>query len=572
VRPAASWGDDDFSLGKGQAIRPAQKARIPREAINARVFPALLEVIAAGGDVRLARETLTATAKASGEGDQCGVRVSLHHHLEKNDQIEMKRAAALCLGVLGRDEAISLTLVPLLRDGEAGRALVGGAEPVDPGLRGFAAYGMALVGASTDSVRTRREAVRALAEVIDDREADDELRAAAILALGFVPLPIEGPPELEPGAVDFDLSGQIAFVLARYLDGGEATVVRSHAASTLGRLVASERYRLPFEVTQPVMDVLISTLEPERRQPHPVKESAILGLGLMGHAGNEMAKDWVHYTLRKAFWTGGPLERRYSLIAMGQVAARPGVNSEEPYQATKPLRGILLHHMTKGRRDLRSWSAMGLGLLGYGLRQRGIEPDPEIDLAIRTAIVNNWKSDDLGAYAIAAGLRGDMEAVEPLLDRLRRARDPGAKAHVAVALGMLRDPRAIEPLREVLTGKRVHPGLLAEAGLALGLIGDASEAPALIERLGTSEDPALRSALATALGALGDEASIRALTELLCDDSADPEVRTAAVIALGRLCDEAQVPWRTRLIRGTNYHACPETLTNPGRTGAVDLH
>ncbi|MBT2435028.1 HEAT repeat domain-containing protein, partial [Streptomyces sp. ISL-22] len=68
----------------------------------------------------------------------------------------------------------------------------------------------------------------------------------------------------------------------------------------------------------------------------------------------------------------------------------------------------------------------------------------------------------------------------------------------------------------------------------------AQSLPLLVDTLGTETNPAVRGAVATALGRLADAAALPALQAALADDAA--EVRGSAATALGRLADASAVP------------------------------
>jgi HEAT repeat protein len=573
VLARTSRGGDDFFLGAGQRDRPRE--RVAARVVDGQVLPALMTAIASGGDLTLTRDTILAAAKASAARNPMGFDVSLRHFLAKNPDIQIKRGAAVSLGVLNRERAVEYELLPILRDDSSGRRTCA-QDPVDPSLRCFAAYGLALLAGQSGDDPTRLAAARGLAEVAGDAEAPDDVRASAFFALGFVPLGVDGTVRKEePAELKVplrDLGEQVEFVLRHFLDGKLDTVVRAQAAGALGRLLAYGQAGLPDSLRVTVIDVLARARMRDRRQPHPVRENAVLALTMIGDADGDLADQWVHYSLRKSFWTGGPLEKRFALIGMGQVAAKPGRGEGEAFAATGLLRGILLHHMSVGRRETRTWAALGLGLLGHGLRTHGQTPDPEVDLALRAAIHNHRKGENLGAYALAAGLRRDAGAVQPLLDQLTRTRDPEARAYIALALGMIGDSDGKPALRTLLLDEEEAMVTRSEAGLALGLLGDSEVIGALVTLFKAEEaTPDSRLAAATALGLVGDDRALLLLADVFRDGKAPTGLRRVIAMGLGRLCDPAPLPWRAVLSEGTDYNGAPATLTNPEGTGVLDL-
>jgi HEAT repeat protein len=119
-------------------------------------------------------------------------------------------------------------------------------------------------------------------------------------------------------------------------------------------------------------------------------------------------------------------------------------------------------------------------------------------------------------------------AVVPLL-RALSDRDPLARSHAALALGLIKDMRAAEPLANAL--KDADGTVRENAVLALWQIGGERAAGALIEAL-QDEDRLLRFRAARALEAIGDERAVESLVEIA---QTDDYVRPAAAKALARI-------------------------------------
>jgi cyclophilin family peptidyl-prolyl cis-trans isomerase/HEAT repeat protein len=129
--------------------------------------------------------------------------------------------------------------------------------------------------------------------------------------------------------------------------------------------------------------------------------------------------------------------------------------------------------------------------------------------------------------------------------RLEDARDSGSgrlktllghdaarvRARAALALGRIGDPASAAPLREALRDE--DPAVRRDAALALGLLGDEEAEPVLLRRLALDRGVAERAADLAALGRVGGERSLPALTFSLTEPEA--EVRAAAALALAAL-------------------------------------
>lgn len=107
-----------------------------------------------------------------------------------------------------------------------------------------------------------------------------------------------------------------------------------------------------------------------------------------------------------------------------------------------------------------------------------------------------------------------------VIDRIVKVLKYGSmseKPDAAIALGMIGDPRAIEPLFEYLKySKNDH--LRTEIVKALGRIGDKKATPALIEALLNDSYRHTRCEAAKALGEIGDKRAIPALEKALKDE------------------------------------------------------
>ena len=97
--------------------------------------------------------------------------------------------------------------------------------------------------------------------------------------------------------------------------------------------------------------------------------------------------------------------------------------------------------------------------------------------------------------------------------RLLKDGDPDVVLQAVLILDHLRDPRALEPLRGVLT--HPDPNVIQAAILAIGRLGNARSIPDLLPFL--AADPWLQMAAVQALGDLRSPVAIKPLTELLTD-------------------------------------------------------
>ncbi|MCX7690056.1 HEAT repeat domain-containing protein [Thermoflexus sp.] len=125
-----------------------------------------------------------------------------------------------------------------------------------------------------------------------------------------------------------------------------------------------------------------------------------------------------------------------------------------------------------------------------------------------------------------------------------------------VALGLLRDRRAIPLLIRILKNPQAHPSLRALVPDALAAIGEGgvvSELLTLLRDRGT--DSTIRERIALALGAMKATSAIRAMLELLRDPMEDPFIQARAALAIGLMRDPSVAVELVPLLRQENLPA-----------------
>ena len=141
--------------------------------------------------------------------------------------------------------------------------------------------------------------------------------------------------------------------------------------------------------------------------------------------------------------------------------------------------------------------------------------------------------------------RDDARFVPRLLTLFEAARggDPRVRQYLAIGLGEVGDPRAVEALIGAVDDGDLQTRI--NATLALGRLGDARAAPGILPLL-DSDEPDLRKAAAYALGGL-DAAESRGPLEALLNDPVE-DVAWNAALALARRGDAAGLPLIVRML------------------------
>ncbi|MEZ6014091.1 MAG: HEAT repeat domain-containing protein [Planctomycetota bacterium] len=587
-------GSDDFYLGQGQrSMRIGGRAS--NDLIDGAIVPALLDAVKLGGSNPFAQSALVAMTKIGGEENQFQFDFITKWFLElPNGTDVMHPTAAFCLGLEG-DTADIQILRDLAKDTEAGRAIVKG-EKVPEDVRAYATYGLGVMAGRSEDRLVRGQVVRDLIDLLEakyervdkdgkkvkgDEPVSNDVQVAAMISLGLVPLHVDDSvvpcycgkcvvPEPETS-----LYPQVTYLMRYFTADKEFDpFLRAHAATTLGRLVAARPAGVTERMKEGIAEVLIRALENSSQQPALVRESAVLALGLMGDADEGDIDKWIRWAVARSARAGTPLEKRFAMIALAYIGGRPG-EGDEPFGAVDDVRRVLLQHLSSAKKDVKPWAGLALGVLGHSLREDGQPLDSSVDLALRSSMKTVRRGSDMGAYAIALGLRQDASAADALMERFDEIRDEDARGYAALALGLMGAREAIEPLQRVLTDGDSLPLLQTRAGVALGLLGDSTVIGQLLElaQNGPKEKAASREAAVAALGYIGDRRAIERLCEILVDKEQHSDtLRETAMVAAGFLADRTAKPWRTVFTLGCNYRAEVPSFTSGAGTGILNLN
>lgn len=131
------------------------------------------------------------------------------------------------------------------------------------------------------------------------------------------------------------------------------------------------------------------------------------------------------------------------------------------------------------------------------------------------------------------------KSIEKLIQELKNSTKTSDRGNAALALGGIRDKRAIQPLKEALVHDKEHR-VRGYAAQALGEIADTSSVILLIQAL-TEDIHLVQDDAAEALGKIGDNRAVKPLVEALMKDGRSVGVRCQAALALGEIADTSAV-------------------------------
>ncbi|MEX1026224.1 MAG: hypothetical protein WD226_14210 [Planctomycetota bacterium] len=566
--------------------------------IERQVLPFVEKILRQGADFRIMRNSVLALARMHRGGQASKVSLSQYVGYYLKDRYpELQEAGVLALGVAG-DPAHLDTLDELLRDGEAGRKHMDG-RPVPIRLRAYAAYAMGLIAERNPDEIVRQQVVHSLYHALgNERTATREVQVACVLAAGLAPMGHCGndPEKLERHRMEGDrhMCGgvQLKYLLDVLRDDELDPWMRAHAAPAVGRL----GLEAPDDFKVAAIEVFEQLLDPKSDEDEAVVHGAILGLGLVADGDDDELDVRARAALERAVKRSDPMGQRLALIGLGRAAARSGLRESDVLAEAQKR---LLRELSRGRGDIKAWSALSLAVLGHTRLEGRQSVSEDVLSALRTTAARAKDLEVASAASLALGILRDIEAPDALERIFERAEDPGLRASVSLALGVIgnRDKAAV--LRAAFDDEDAELSEKLDLSLALRLLGDRSVTQSLIELLGEkradlaeAEDAVKLSdeakqerskrlakadedelsveeleyetqAIVAYLGRLEDPSALPPLMALLKDDSIDDALRAEAIAAVGSMCDPEPVTWFEPFSTDVNYSVLTWALASP---------
>lgn len=583
-----------------------------RETVITRVIPALLSALKTerNGDIQTA--ALIALARAGGYLDDTGVnepvqsadpgaeaidslaldrlvRAAFRKALKDPSQ-EVSETAVLSFGILGGDASLSV-LLEILAGTTAAETMIGGGR-VPTRARAFAAFGLGLLAERTEDAAMKRTIALALIDALDAKSARHDVGVAASIAMGHCGVPVKpgvpGSAERSHPSVDavISRSSQIRWLLQRCspersAESPAGPFVRAHGLVALARLGRGAPDASRDKVLTELQSVAANGDLDGR-----MRGAALVALGELLEASERPADragiDFLRTTLTK----GQPMERRFAAIALAQSSARGAQVGDGVVDgaavAFGSARSSLHDRLVRGGGGERPWIALALGIQAHAASESGLQVAGGKDLGVvRRELVKKLdrcsSAASVGAYAIGTALafvhadvptsRGATTALKAAFERTK---DPAARGHVAIALGMLRERSVIPGLHEMLAKARFQPDALWSAAVSLRMMGDHTVSAKLLKILAEARSGATRAAVAASLGRVGDEQAVEPILKFVEDKSHPASARAFGIVGLGILCDDDQLPWSTPVSHALPYFTPTATLWGDAR-GILDI-
>ncbi len=572
-------GSDDFWLGQGQQTQSKDSLRPSEETIRNKIVPALLTALEKENNNDIVTGAMVALAKIGDEPSEDGTskfQKAIAPFLRDANQ-EIAETAAVALGILGNPASVE-DLKHLLMDTPSERMrLVGSEAGVNYRTRAFAAYGLGQIGYYTEDPAVRQDIVNALWEICESpRMSTRDVKVAAIIAMGLVPLDVaveEAPaPEdekKEGSTAPTNRKEQIEYLVEFFQDEKDKNkhfLVRAHAPRAIANLL---------DGAPEMKSQVVAALEPyvSKRGNVGVRElrqSASLAFGQLGDLDDDKDDEMIRMALQDAAGNADQQVKNFSVIALGQIGGRPGTG-DNPLAGEDDVRKYLLTQLAKGKTQVKPWAGLAIGVMERGLLDNKQQQSASALAALRSSLQGTKTKIEVGAYAIAAGIAGDIEAEKILLEKLDTMADDEVRGNIAIGLGLMNSVASMEPIQQVVEKSKYRGELLKQAAIALGLLGDKEVVTSLVGQLEEAKTLSTQAAIASALGFIGDARSVDPLVKMLQEESRTGAARGFAAVALGIVADKEQLPWNAKFSVNINYRANTTTLTGGGGTGLLDI-
>jgi hypothetical protein len=548
---------DDFSLGSGEK---AQRGELGSRAVIDEVAPALWTMVQEGRENARTRAALLALGRIQSSWylpAGFGVEATAPALLGSRNA-EAAEAMIVSLGLSGTGEAVDV-LVDVLGDTEAARALCK-LESIDYRKRALAAYGLALAARGDLPDAGREKIVGALSAALRNPNAPYDLQLAAAIAYGLVPLAEHpGDDALGEGA-HVCRAVQVEQLIELATDPRRHAWVRAQARIPLARLAAGATGSLRTRA----LELLVEPLESKTTVAPELLQATAIALGLIADCDQDELDVEARSALQRISSRGDRLARGLALIALGKVAARRGPNGESQ-AAQASIREQLQMQLTRGSDDRRAWAALALGVLGHDAAQSGQDVPAEIAPALRAALGGSRSPDDAAAACLALAVLRDPQAGEPVLELFQKTREEHLRGYAALALGCVGASEASDPLAALFASGPRQGAMFHHAATAMRLLSQPAVVPGLIEhaqnelaRKGADQSGLI--ACASTLGRIGDPRAVALLAKIARTNGEKDGARGAAAVALADLCDKEPQHWTSRISTDLHFGLLASTL------------
>lgn len=534
--------------GLGNGAKIANTMAPSRLQIHNLVVPALIELIGKERNPDIATASMIALAKIGVRPEDC--RGIFETHLDASVQ-EVRETAVISYGIMQDEGAIPI-LESLLLETKAGKELAGSTE-VGRRTRAFAAFSLSLIGRQSKRNEIKEKVADLLyATLITDSSASKDIRVACVIGLGI--LDIEDPTEVVQNlSVLLDQDKMDQLVLA-------------HIPNAMAKLL---RNLPPGNTTRDaVIDQLMGYLK-NRKTNRLLQQSSVQALGMLavtGDSRNPEIFDILQHIQKKG---RSRQLKNFTAISMAYLGAADLAMRNQ-------VTDFLVTKMKKSSTLYEPWCGLSLGVMAFLLKEKGKSLHPLAMEATLEKFLSQKSPEAKGAYAIALGLMDYKLAKSPIRASLDEYRVSQFRGYAAISLGLLHAREHLPLLKQIVAESKRDPEMLMQASIGLGLMQDRSAVSNLLVYLvpenGRKPKLSVLSAVATALGFIGDKSSVTPLVNTMKNSRINQLGRAFAAVSLGMVADKDLMPWNSVFGSDLNYRAAVITLTDRQTgTGILDI-
>ncbi|MGE0141868.1 MAG: hypothetical protein AB7I19_01500 [Planctomycetota bacterium] len=561
---------DEFYLGTGTQ-RVAEDTQKPTDAQKLDVLQKLHKALESTDQNDIVSSCMVGMAKIGMNTDQINILDAFKKRLTDGNQ-EIRETAAVAMGISQMTEAVPM-LSELAKDSEAGRKLCT-RDTVDPRTRSFAIYGLGLIGYATADHAIKNTIFATLKDLLEnDKSPERDIRVAAINAVAL----------LRPNHASEDgkklLFGALDALDAYWAQdlGPSHQLVQSHVPPAIAKLfegadLTDEELGKRLDAYKKSWLLEMQGKSKLKRTQNDMERSVIVALGRTGLPVDGDKDDpkldaEILKELDKKSAEGSDSQSRYfAMMAMGQMGGAEA-------------RTKLLKILREGKKALeRPWAAISLGVMAH-FQMEEAKLNAQVDQLVGKELMRQFDEaktpSTIAAMAIGLGLVKYSDAGPTLIQLLDKYKNQDELAgYLCIGMALMGYKDSIDEIQDVVRTSTRRGERLRQAAIALGKLGDKDAATTLITMLTEDEsgapDLARMSAIASALGFIGDRRSIDPLVKLLFDTKLTNLSRAFAAVALGGIADKELLPWNSKIAVNMNYRASVETLTNQA-VGILDI-
>ncbi|MFT4513059.1 MAG: hypothetical protein ACI89X_003899 [Planctomycetota bacterium] len=548
------WG-----LNSDRYVRPNSDSLVTNIQRSQRVLPSLKAALDASNNPDINSACLIALGKTAIQHPEFDVLEVLRTRLKRSN-LEVREAAILAMGLTGRSDVFD-DLDGIMRNTKLGRKLVG-RDKVEDRARTFAAYSLGMLANRSTSTVLKTQVLGSFVAMLEDKSIKDRDVLTGVL---------NGMRLLGPNKdkrLLWRATGAIETHQQRRMRD-KAGAVQSHGLTALAGLLGRGDSSAHERAKELMANVLKS-----RSQEATTYISAIIALGEIISPDDKPQMDAL---LRAVSRPSDSLMPKFGMIAFGKIGG-------------KVCRDQLERAFKRGKRDVRPWATIGLGLLAYHEKDAAAANPPKGTAARKKGALaasigkflhkefQGEKKEMQAAIAIALGL-ANYKLAAPDLRKLATkyiSNEPLA-GPLCLGLAMMEDTPSI-PLVFDGMQRLDRPVLFGQAALALARFNrpDASaKAVAALQAMTRIHPMFVRqlAAAAQAIGHLRNPKDVTSLAAIVGDtkrSKRDIWQIAFAAAALGSVADRDPIGFGARIAHGMNYTARVQTISN-GRNGILDI-